>query len=134
VIVPSPAIHNWAKQHVNDTGFVLHRKSGQTATIVCPLYVIHTENGHDLREHVSQAGISTVLNYPKALPLFPAYVHLSHVPKDFPVAYFNQSHILPLPIFPEITKEMITDSWVYPQFLSGKGQQPMKIAHLVEHR
>src|SRR5438093_1244098 len=60
-----------------------------------------------LRKHLSKGGISTVLNYPKALPFFPAYAHLSHVPKDFPVAYFNQSRILSLPIFPEMTKEMI---------------------------
>jgi dTDP-4-amino-4,6-dideoxygalactose transaminase len=47
------------------------------------------------------------LNYPKALPFFPAYAYLNHVPQDFPIAYFNQSRILSLPIYPEMTKEMI---------------------------
>jgi Predicted pyridoxal phosphate-dependent enzyme apparently involved in regulation of cell wall biogenesis len=60
-----------------------------------------------LKEHLTQAGISTVLNYPKALPFYPAYAYLGHVPQDFPVAYFNQSRILSLPIYPEMTKEMI---------------------------
>jgi dTDP-4-amino-4,6-dideoxygalactose transaminase len=55
----------------------------------------------------SEAGISTVLNYPKTLPFYPAYAHLSHVPTDFPVAHFNQSRILSLPIFPEMTNKMI---------------------------
>jgi dTDP-4-amino-4,6-dideoxygalactose transaminase len=48
------------------------------------------------------------LNYPKALPFYPAYAQLGHVPGDFPVACFNQSRILSLPIYPEMTKEMIT--------------------------
>ena len=72
------------------------------------LYVIRTENRDALREHLSQAGISTVLNYPKALPFYPAYAYLGHVPKNFPAAYFNQSRILSLPIYPEMSEEAIT--------------------------
>jgi dTDP-4-amino-4,6-dideoxygalactose transaminase len=47
------------------------------------------------------------LNYPKALPFYPAYSYLKHAPDDFPVAYANQSKILSLPIYPEMTEEMI---------------------------
>jgi dTDP-4-amino-4,6-dideoxygalactose transaminase len=72
------------------------------------LYVIRTENRDALREHLSQAGISTVVNYPKALPFYPAYAYLGHVPKNFPAAYFNQSRILSLPIYPEMPEEAIT--------------------------
>ncbi len=71
------------------------------------LYVIRTENRDDLRKHLTKAGISTVLNYSKALPFYPAYAYLGHGPKDFPAAYANQSRILSLPIYPEITDEMI---------------------------
>jgi dTDP-4-amino-4,6-dideoxygalactose transaminase len=72
------------------------------------LYVIRTENRDTLREHLSGAGISTVLNYPKALPFCPAYAYLGHIPKNFPAAYFNQSRILSLPIYPEMPEEAIT--------------------------
>ena len=72
------------------------------------LYVVRTENRDALREHLSQAGISTVLNYPKALPFYPAYAYLGHVPQDFPAAYFNQSRILSLPIYPEMSEEATT--------------------------
>lgn len=72
------------------------------------LYVIRTENRDALREHLSQAGISTVLNYPKALPFYPAYAYLGHIPKNFPAAYFNQSRILSLPIYPEMPEAAIT--------------------------
>jgi dTDP-4-amino-4,6-dideoxygalactose transaminase len=92
---------------LGDVGDVITPEVGSNRDHVYNLYVIRTENRDVLRKHLSKAGISTVLNYPKALPFFPAYAHLSHVPKDFPVAYFNQSRILSLPIFPEMTKEMI---------------------------
>src|SRR6267378_213468 len=72
------------------------------------LYVVRTENRDALREHLSQAGISTVLNYSKALPFYPAYAYLGHVPQDFPAAYFNQSRILSLPIYPEMSEEATT--------------------------
>jgi dTDP-4-amino-4,6-dideoxygalactose transaminase len=71
------------------------------------LYVIRTEKRDALRQHLTNAGIVTVLNYPKALPFYPAYAYLGYAPEDFPVAHANQSRILSLPIYPEITDEMI---------------------------
>jgi dTDP-4-amino-4,6-dideoxygalactose transaminase len=71
------------------------------------LYVIRTEKRDALRKYLTEAGIATVLNYPKALPFYPAYAYLGHTPKDFPVAHANQSRILSLPIYPELTEEMI---------------------------
>jgi dTDP-4-amino-4,6-dideoxygalactose transaminase len=71
------------------------------------LYVIRTAARDSLKKNLGEAGISTVLNYPKALPFYPAYAYLNHKPADFPVAYRNQSRILSLPIFPEMTDEMI---------------------------
>jgi dTDP-4-amino-4,6-dideoxygalactose transaminase len=71
------------------------------------LYVIRTDHRDALRAHLKDAGISTILNYPRALPFYPAYAHLGHQSGDFPVAYANQSRILSLPIYPEITEEMI---------------------------
>ena len=53
------------------------------------------------------AGISTVLNYPRALPFYPAYAYLGHTPEDFPVAHANQSRILSIPIYPEMTDQAI---------------------------
>ncbi len=71
------------------------------------LYVIRSEIRDTLRSHLSNAGIATVLNYPKALPFYPAYAYLGHKPDDFPVSYQNQSRILSLPIYPEMTDGMI---------------------------
>jgi dTDP-4-amino-4,6-dideoxygalactose transaminase len=94
---------------LNGVGDVITPKVGSDRNHVYHLYVIRTENRDFLREHLSQAGISTVLNYPKALPFYPAYAYLCHVPQDFPVAYTNQSRILSLPIYPEIADEAIEE-------------------------
>lgn len=103
------------------------------------LYVIRTENRDALREHLSQAGISTVLNYPKALPFYPAYAYLGHVPKNFPAAYFNQSRILSLPIYPEMPEEAITHvANVISQFWSSECPKVIELTAVnlarIEHR
>jgi len=67
------------------------------------LYVIRTDKRDGLMKHLNNMGVATLLNYPKALPFYPAYAYLGHRPGDFPVAFRNQSRILSLPIFPEIT-------------------------------
>ena len=72
------------------------------------LYVIRTGERDALKKHLTDAGIATGLNYPKALPFCPAYSYLEHTPNHFPVAYDNQSRILSLPIYPEMTEDMIT--------------------------
>ena len=103
------------------------------------LYVIRTENRDALREHLRQADISTVLNYPKALPFYPAYAYLGHVPKNFPAAYFNQSRILSLPIYPEMPEEAITHvANVISQFWSSECPKVIELTAVnltrIEHR
>jgi dTDP-4-amino-4,6-dideoxygalactose transaminase len=71
------------------------------------LYVVRTPRREALRAHLNEAGIATLLNYPKALPFYPAYAHLGHTPAEFPVAHRNQSRILSLPIYPEMPPEMV---------------------------
>jgi dTDP-4-amino-4,6-dideoxygalactose transaminase len=71
------------------------------------LYVIRTERRDAVQKHLKSKGIGTSLNYPKALPFYPAYAYLGHTPPDFPVAHAHQSRILSLPIYPEMTEEMI---------------------------
>jgi dTDP-4-amino-4,6-dideoxygalactose transaminase len=92
---------------LGDVGDVITPKAVRGRDHVYHLYVVRTENRDALRKHLSEAGISTVLNYPKALPFYPAYSYLGHVPRDFPVSCFNQSRILSLPIYPEMGAEMI---------------------------
>lgn len=71
------------------------------------LYVIRTGERDNLRKHLAEDGVATVLNYPTALPFLPAYECLSHKTSDFPKALLNQNKILSLPIYPEMPLEQI---------------------------
>jgi dTDP-4-amino-4,6-dideoxygalactose transaminase len=94
---------------LEDVDDIITPKVGSNRDHVYHLYVIRTENRDAVRKHLTQAGIPTVLNYPKALPFYPAYAYLGHRPEDFPVAYAHQSRILSLPIYPEVTDEVIKE-------------------------
>lgn len=71
------------------------------------LYVIKIDDRDGLKNHLKSENIQTVINYPIALPFLPAYEKLGHRSEDFPNAYKNQSKILSLPIFGEITEHQI---------------------------
>jgi dTDP-4-amino-4,6-dideoxygalactose transaminase len=92
---------------LNGLGDIITPKVTPDRDHVYHLYVIRTGNRDALRKHLTDAGIATVLNYPKALPFYPAYAYLGHAPEDFPMAFANQSRILSLPIYPEMSEEMI---------------------------
>jgi dTDP-4-amino-4,6-dideoxygalactose transaminase len=92
---------------LNGVGDLVTPKVGRDRDHVYHLYVIRTAKRDALKKHLADAGIATVLNYPKALPFYPAYAYLGHKPADFPEAFANQSRILSLPIYPEITDEML---------------------------
>ena len=82
-------------------------KVGHDRSHVYHLYIVATHKRDLLKKALADAEITTSLNYPKALPFYPAYAYLRHKPADFPAAYSNQSRILSLPIFPEMTNEMV---------------------------
>ena len=73
-------------------------------THVYHLYVIRAQRRDALRERLSGLGIGTMLNYPKALPFYPAYARLGHAPADFPNAWAAQGEVLSLPMFPEMSE------------------------------
>lgn len=71
------------------------------------LYVIRHDRREALMKHLAARGIQTVINYPTALPFLEAYARFRHTPADFPNAYFNQSRVLSIPIFPEMTERQV---------------------------
>lgn len=71
------------------------------------LFVIKAINRDNLQKYLSSVGIATIVNYPKALPFYPAYNYLNHSIDDFPNAFDNQKKILSIPMYPELTLESI---------------------------
>ena len=55
--------------------------------------------------HLAANGVQTAINYPTALPFLAAYSRFKHRPEQFPNAFGDQSHILSLPMFAEITRD-----------------------------
>jgi dTDP-4-amino-4,6-dideoxygalactose transaminase len=115
--VKLPHLANWTEQRrrvaahydklLEGAGDLITPQVARGRDHVYHLYVVRTEKRDALKKHLAEAGISTALNYPKALPFYPAYDYLGAKPADFPVAYRNQSKILSLPIYPEMGSEMI---------------------------
>ena len=69
------------------------------------LYVIRTDRRDALLQHLRQSGVDAAIHYPTALPFLPCYASLGHTPGDFPTAFSNQSRILSLPVYPEMTAD-----------------------------
>lgn len=71
------------------------------------LYVVRVKNREAIMEQLKAKGIDCGVHYPIGLPFLKAYQYLGHKAKDFPVTYRNQSEILSLPMYPELTEAQI---------------------------
>lgn len=71
------------------------------------LYVIRTDRRNALLQHLRQSGVEAAIHYPTALPFLPCYSSFGHAGADFPTAFANQSRILSLPVYPEMSEGMI---------------------------
>src|ERR1700716_163814 len=74
-------------------------------THVYHLYTIQHPRRDALAAHLAANGVQTAINYPVALPFLEAYKRFGHRPEQFPNAHAQQSKILSLPMFAEITRE-----------------------------
>jgi dTDP-4-amino-4,6-dideoxygalactose transaminase len=74
-------------------------------THVYHLYTIRHPQRDALVAHLNANGVQTVVNYPVALPFLAAYSRFKHRPGQFPNAFADQSRIVSLPMFAEITHE-----------------------------
>jgi len=60
-----------------------------------------------LQGHQKEKGISSGVHYPIGLPFLTAYNYLNHKPGDFPVTFDNQTRLLSLPIYPEMSADQV---------------------------
>jgi dTDP-4-amino-4,6-dideoxygalactose transaminase len=112
-----PHILKWTEQRIKNAAlYDYHLKGIESINLplmredtkhTYHLYVIRTQERKALAEYLSKRGIETAVHYPIALPNLPAYQYLKHTLEDFPVASQLQHEILSLPMYPELTKEMI---------------------------
>jgi len=93
-------------RHLEHLGLPLPLTS-ETERHVYHLYVIQVENRDAVRQKLAEAGISTGIHYPVALPFVEAYRHLGYQPEDFPISYDQMRKLLSLPLYPELTEQQI---------------------------
>ena len=68
------------------------------------LYVIRTAYRNDLQQHLHEKGIGTLIHYPVANHLQPAYKHLGYKKGSFPIAEEVADTCLSLPLWPGMQK------------------------------
>jgi dTDP-4-amino-4,6-dideoxygalactose transaminase len=71
------------------------------------LYVVRVKDRENLIKYLNEKGIQTGLHYPMPLHQQKAYQDLNYNKGDFPVAEKYASEILSLPMYPEMTDEMV---------------------------
>lgn len=112
-----PYILNWTEKRIEVAKLYDKYLSG-ISQIITPkvrtntkhtfhVYMIRAERRDELMSYLKDKGIETALHYPVALPNLKAYDYLGLKPGSFPVATKYQSEILSLPMYPELTEEVI---------------------------
>jgi dTDP-4-amino-4,6-dideoxygalactose transaminase len=71
------------------------------------IFAIHVQNRAKVIETLEVAGIGYGIHYPQALPFAQAYAYKGHSKGDFPNSEQASNHLLSLPIYPEISDEML---------------------------
>jgi dTDP-4-amino-4,6-dideoxygalactose transaminase len=76
-------------------------------THVFHLYVIEAQRREVLQQALSVSGIACAVHYPRALPSLPAYEEKGWKSADFPVATRAAARILSIPMYPEMTDDIL---------------------------
>lgn len=71
------------------------------------VYNIKAQKRDELKKHLSEKGIGTVIYYPKPLHLQECFKYLGYQEGDLPIAEKLCQEVLALPLFPGITEDMV---------------------------
>ena len=70
-------------------------------------YVVSVENRDGVQQALSLAGVSTEIYYPRPLHLQECFSAAPRGGRGLPAAESAANHVLALPIYPELTPEML---------------------------
>jgi dTDP-4-amino-4,6-dideoxygalactose transaminase len=97
-------IASWYNDALENIGDIILPKTAEGATHVYHLYVIRTQKRGALQEHLSKAGVGTLIHYPIPPHLQKAYQSLSFKKGDFPLAEEIATTCLSLPVWPGLSQ------------------------------
>lgn len=72
------------------------------------LYVIRSSRRDELKSYLATQEIPTAINYPRALPFYPAYQYLEGAAERFSVSSRHAEEILSLPMHPLLSSEEVS--------------------------
>lgn len=111
-----PFLNNWTSsrqenaalydQYLADMGIQLPYTPAD-ATHVYHLYVVQVPDRDRVKQALNDAGVQCLIHYPMPLPFLKPYADRNPQPADFPVVHAAKDRILSLPMYPEMTEEMI---------------------------
>jgi len=91
---------------LGQTGIGVPRAAAHSES-VWHLYVIQTDQRDAVKEYLASHGIGVGIHYPIPIHLQPAYRDLGYRPGDFPVTEECARRILSLPMYAELTPEIV---------------------------
>lgn len=97
----------WYDEALNGVGDLILPFTQDGATHVYHLYVIRSQKRDALQQHLSNAGIGTLIHYPIPPHLQEAYQDLGYAAGDFPLAEAIAATTLSIPLWPGMTRQMV---------------------------
>lgn len=94
------------KQLLAESGVVLPIETDD-ARHTYHLFVIQIAERDRIQAKLAASGIETGIHYPAALPFIEPFEHFGHKPDDFPVAHSQMGRLMSLPMYAELTDEMV---------------------------
>jgi dTDP-4-amino-4,6-dideoxygalactose transaminase len=94
-------------KYLSDIPEIILPKRRMETTHTFHLYVIRCNKRESLVNFLKNKGIETAIHYPSILPNLEAYSYLGLSANEFPISNSYQEQILSLPMYPELSEEMI---------------------------
>jgi dTDP-4-amino-4,6-dideoxygalactose transaminase len=114
--VKLPYLNEWTRlrqQHaahytrlLEGSGLQLQSRAGEIEHVY-HLFVVQMDDRERVMETMKRAGVGTAIQYPRMLPILTAYAARGHKPADFPHADRLTNRCLSLPMYPELTEELM---------------------------
>lgn len=105
------------RSHARTYGRILGGNAGITVPTegerrkhVYHLYVIQCDNRDRVKQKLDACGVETQVHYPLPVHLQEAYLHLGYASGSFPLTEECAQKILSLPMYPELTKNQVTEA------------------------
>jgi dTDP-4-amino-4,6-dideoxygalactose transaminase len=100
-------IASWYNEALKNVEGIVLPRTAENAEHTYHLYVIRINRRHELQEHLTKAGISTLIHYPVPPYLQKAYADLGLKVGDLRIAELLANEVLSLPMYPGLTQNEV---------------------------